>query len=89
MKSGTQVTHGLVSILLTVTNLKIRFPPKVFIIKRVVHVKENHMVGQGFHVFEIGGIDERMWRCQLFVIAVKTENDRQNWSSYVFKKPRI
>jgi hypothetical protein len=87
MECGAQVTYGLILVFLASVNLEVRLPPKIFVVKRVILVEEDQVIGQGFHVFEFGGVDERMWRCQFFVVVVKAENDRKDRPPHIFKKP--
>jgi hypothetical protein len=48
LMSGTQVTHGFIPIIFAIINLKVRFPPKIFVLERVVVVEEDQVVGQLF-----------------------------------------
>jgi hypothetical protein len=83
------VTHSSIFVPLAVVNLEVILPPEILVVHRVVPVEEDQMLGQRFHVFEFGGVNEGMLRRQFFVVVLKAENDSQNRSPHIFKKPEI
>ena len=62
--------------IVTVMHLEVRLPPKIFVIKSVVSVEENQVIGQRSYILKIGRIDERMGRSYFFVVTMKADNDR-------------
>ena len=73
VKCCAQMAHCMI---VTVMHLEVRLPPKIFVIKSVVSVEENQVIGQRSYILKIGRIDERMGRSYLFVVTMKADNDR-------------
>ena len=63
------MTHSSILVHLAVTNFKVILPPEIFVVHRVVAVDEDQMFGQGFHVFELGRVDEGL-RWRHFVVMI-------------------
>ncbi len=81
------MTHANVDILLFVAGFKVRLPPKVLVVQRVVPVEEDQVVGQLPHIFKFCRVDEGMrWR-NLVVVVVKTKDDRDYWTLEHPEKP--
>ncbi len=75
VKGGAQVTHSNVDVLLFVSGFKVRLPPKVLVVQRVVPVEEYQVIGQLPHIFKFCRVNVGMrWR-NLVVMIVKAEDD--------------
>jgi hypothetical protein len=78
------VTHANVDVLLFVPRFKVRLPPKVFVVQRVVPVEEDQVIGQLPHIFKFCRVDVGMrWR-NFVVVIVKAEYD---WDDRTMKHP--
>jgi hypothetical protein len=64
-----------------------RFPPKVFVVERVVIIQKNQIIGQLFHIFKFRGVDEGMRRRNFIVVIVNFVDDRDYRAMKHIKKP--
>ena len=83
------MTHASIEILFAVAHLKVRPPPEIFIVQRVVFVKLNQVFRQLLDVGEIRGIDKGVRRRNLFVVVVKAHDDWNDWMMHHSEEPKV
>ena len=66
-----------------------RFPPKVFVVERVVIIQKNQIIGKLFYIFKFRGVDEGMLRRNLIVMIVNSVDDRDYWPMKHIEKPKF
>jgi hypothetical protein len=81
------MTHAIVYV--DVTHFEMRFPPKVFVVERVVIIQKNQIIGQLFYIFKFRGIDEGMGRRNFIVMIVNSVDDRDYWPMKHIEKPKF
>ena len=81
------MTHAIVYI--DVPHLEMRFPPKVFVVERVVIIQKNQIIGKLFYIFKFRGVDEGMLRRTLIVMIVNSVDDRDYWPMKHIEKPKF